>query len=157
MIRCKDYHIIRVRYYADQKLLDKHHKETPNGPYPKQHHDRAKSYYAFKMALIKHVTGFDQQALFDMYQFGTVDCGLEDMEEMSGIRYSSGEGWDTFMIPKERTDLIEWFHQNLTENPFRVMKVIRMGYQKYREFPSRFKRDFAIENKIDLSKYKTGQ
>jgi hypothetical protein len=155
MIRCKDYHIIRVRYYADQKLLDKHRKT--GGPYPIQHHERAKSHYHFQMALIKHVTGFDHQALFDMYQFGTLEAGLEDMEEMSGIRYSGGEGDATYMIPKERTDLIEWFHQNLTENPFRVMKRIRMGYQKYREFPSRFRRDFALKNKVDLSKYKTGQ
>lgn len=156
-IRCKDYHIIKIRHYADQKLLDKHHREDPEGPYPRQHHERGRAYFAFQLALIEHVTGLDNLALFTLYQSHTMRAGMEDVEEKTGIRYSVGEGWETYMIPKDKTDLIEWFHNNITANPFKVVKRTHLGYLGYREFPTNIWREIALKHRIDFSKYKTGQ
>ncbi len=79
---------------------------------------------------------------------------MEDVQEATGIRYMTGEGWDTYMIPKDKTELIEWIEGNLTSNPFKVLKVIRLGFINYVEFPPTFWREYSIKNKIDLTKFK---
>lgn len=160
MIQSKNYFIVKVNAYADKHLLDRYHKKYPDGHLPKQQHERARSYHAFQLGLIKFITGKDFQQMWEIYKFDVTKCAMEEIQETTGMHYFWGEGWETYMIPKDRKDILDWILENATGNPVKIMKKARIGLQRYRELPQTHVREHAayLREKV-LSKFlnKTGQ
>jgi hypothetical protein len=125
-MKCKDFFIIKVRTYADEKVLNKFHK-TPGHeelPYPKQHYERAVDHNKFYWKFIEKVTGKGNVFWFREYMFGTKECVEDEIKESHGIIILDGEGWCTYLIPIKHVELIEWFKTNVFL-PTKVLKKIR--------------------------------
>ena len=79
-MKCKDYYIFKIKYFADKKILDEWHKN--NGPTPKQHWQRAQDYNKFIWKFIKKVTGKPDTYWYKTYAFEARECAFEYVEEM---------------------------------------------------------------------------
>lgn len=157
-IRCSDYIIIKVRYYADNKLLNKHHKlqkqQNKSLPLPEQHHQRSKLYNEFFWKFIEKLTNKNMKQWHNKYMLETRECLHDEIEENFGIITSKEEGRDTFLIPKNNSEIINWFKENITI-PYKEVRKINLGYIgferniKYRREDSiKYTKDFKI--KYDL-------
>jgi len=119
--RTKDFHIIKLIYFAEKKLLDKWHEGVTSMPV--QHHERAVIFTDFKVKLFKKLSGMSHLEWLRMY--GGVfhdEIRQEYLEYEHGI-YSGLYGRDGFwmFIPKTKTDLFEWIKKNY-KNPYKVYK-----------------------------------
>ena len=127
-IKCSDYFIVKLRYYADEKVLKKHYADPnhANLPLPKQHRDRARDYYAFFWVFVERVTG--KSSKYWWYQFMTdaSGCVRDEIQDRYGILISDTEGWVVYMIPKKHKDLFDWVIQNATV-PYKEMKKVNLG------------------------------
>jgi hypothetical protein len=76
----------------------------------------------FFVSLYEHVTGTKYNDLFLEYSLAMGDCAHEILESDYGIIMSTGEAWKTYVIPKEKIELIEWFMQNIGDIPYKILK-----------------------------------
>lgn len=141
--RCKDFHILKIRSYADKSMMKFYHNE--NHPrYTeacKQHWERAQSYTKFKWLFINEVTQLkNDRYWYEHYGFFADECALEYIQEKYGVIVERGEGWVTYMIPKKKTELFEWCKENLPNNPYKVMKRTLINYYNYRNEDLTWKR-----------------
>lgn len=151
-VKCKDYAIFRVNYYADR---DKSGViNITDTKVLRQHHERVKTFHDFCWKLIEKLTG--KPMSFWIYEFAmheTRSCALEYIWEHHGIMTADQtDGIMLFMVPKEQTELIEWIKSNV-KNPFTMPKKtdIRVFDHFYMggvgmKFPT-YKRDEAYEFK----------
>lgn len=125
----KNYVIIKVRNYADEKLLKKHFQEPGNEskPLPKQHYYRAKEHFAFFHLLVEKVTGKNFKTWADEYLFDTHECLKDEIRENYGILIIDGEGWVTYFLPKEKIELIGWFIVTV-KLPLKIVKKTRYSF-----------------------------
>lgn len=126
-MKCEDFFIIKLRYYADEKVLNKFYK-TPgheSQPLPKQHWERAQLYTKFYWDFIEKVTGKNQDFWFKQYMFNTKECVEDEIKGSHGIIIQDCEGWYKFFIPIKHTELIEWIQKNTTI-PTKIIKKTNM-------------------------------
>lgn len=128
-IKCKDYFIFKVQTYADKKVLDEWHLHK-DAPMPKQHWERVKSHIEFFHSLVEKLTGkgMNHWALeFGMFRN---ECLRDELSEFHGIHIHETEGTNIYMIPKDRTDLIQWFKDNL-QNPYKILKKVDIRFTDF--------------------------
>lgn len=139
-VRCKDYFIIKIRNYADEKLLKKSRKE--GGPLPKQHHERSHAFITFKWELIKKITGKGLDQWCKIYMTDAANCAMEYIEEKYGIMLYDGSGWQTFMVPLKHSEIIAWIKENV-KLPNKIMQKVSLGHLAYVERDLTWKRNEA--------------
>lgn len=128
-MKCSDYFIVKLRYYADEKVLKAYYK-TPGHeslPLPKQHWERAQQYTKLYWEFVEMVTGRNHESWFKEYLFMTKECVEDELKESFGIIIMGGEGWATFLIPTRHTDFFEWVKENTTV-PIKILKKTNMFY-----------------------------
>ena len=131
-MKCEDYFIVKLRYYADERVLKAFYK-TPGHetlPLPKQHRERAQLYNNFYWDFVEKITGKNHKNWIKEYLFLTKECVEDEINESHGIMILSGEGWATFFIPKRYVDLFEWVKNNTTV-PIKIVKKTNMVYVNY--------------------------
>jgi hypothetical protein len=141
-VKCKDYFIIKIQYYADKRLLKKWHE---GGVMPIQHWERAKEYVDFVWRFVEMATGEGTEYWHTKYMFDAKECAIEEVEEKYGIFYSGGEGWATFMIPLRHTKMIKWMKSNIQLPNKVVSRTNLVGY--FSRLHRNCKRDMAHELK----------
>lgn len=128
-LKCKDYFIIKIRYCADKKALDKWLRTLSHAP--KQQIERARLSNEFFWNLTEKVTGKNQNEWNSTYMFDTHDCVLETMEETHGIyRWLLTEGYYTYFIPKQHIGIIEWIKLYI-KSPYKILKRSSTGYVEF--------------------------
>lgn len=157
-MKCKDYFILKIRYYADEKLLKKW--RVTQGPLPLQHMERAQAYNEFQWKAVEFITGKKNQYFFFHYPLSTKDCALEELEDDFGIHICRNEAHDHWLIPKSRPDILEWCVQNLPNNPFKVLKKMKyIGHRfidkNFLTFRRRDSADFKIQHPEYYEKIKS--
>lgn len=141
-VKCKDYFIIKIRYYANDRLLRKWHA---GGEMPTQHWERAKEYIEFMWMLVEEVTGNDMKYWHEKYMFEAKECAMEEIEEEYSIFYSGGEGWATLMVPLRQDRIIKWIKSNV-RLPYKVVSRTNLvGY--FNRCDRNYKRDTAHDFK----------
>jgi hypothetical protein len=128
-MKCTDYNIIRVRYYADEYRLKKYGLDDKKTLL--QHRDRARDANDFIWKLAEKLSGKDSMWWHMTYMFSASECFEEYLEFDEKILVSHQEGWKTYYIPKEREDVFQWFKDNLI-NPYKVVKKTYITYLSYR-------------------------
>lgn len=150
-IKCKDYFIIKIRYYADDRLLKKHSGEQ----LPKQHYDRAKLYVDCKIKFIEKVLKIEYKELVLKYFLYSFDCAFEQMEEEYGIIFLDGEGWATFMVPKKHIKIIKWLKNNILL-PYKVISKTNISWLNIGERNLKWRRqmskEFMDKNPLNIKK-----
>jgi hypothetical protein len=141
------YFILKVRYYADKKLLDKSHKKGEM--LPKQHHERARMWVDFQWKLIEHLTGKPFTWWIGYYPLNTSDCAWEEVNEKGcdgqNPMYFWNEGWKVLYIPKSQPELRDWIYENCS-NPIKEVKrypLIMLRYS-HKEETFKWQREHAI-------------
>jgi len=157
-IKCNDYYIIKICYYADKYLThrfdDKYYDKVSKDPVViKQHWERAGLYHDFKSKYIEHLTGKPiKDWLFD-YMYEPYECAFEDIYEKYGIISAvCTEGWYYYYIPKTLPDIFEWVKDNLV-SPYKVVSktkwipMVQSNLNWHRtesiEFTQKMKDDFS--------------
>lgn len=145
-LKCKDYFIFKLRYYADKKILDKWH--TTFSHVPKQHMERARLSNDFFWNLIEKITGKNKNEWYSTYMFDTNDCALEAMEETHGIyRWLLTEGYYTYFVPKQHTEIIEWVKLNI-KSPYKILKRSSTGYVEFNKNHYQFRHNSKKRTEI---------
>ena len=72
--------------------------------------------------LYEYITKSRYDDLFDEYGLAMSDCAREIIESDYGIILSRGEAWQTYIIPKDKKEIISWFMDNIGDIPHRIMK-----------------------------------
>lgn len=142
-MKCKDFYIIKIRYYADENLLKKCHS---NEPLPTQHMDRAKTFTEFRWQFIEKMTGQNSQYWYTEYPFETIECAFEYIEEKFDIRIHKGEGWETFWIPKTQPEIFEWIKENC-KNPYRELQKSNTSFWSFRSEDKTWRRKMSNDFK----------
>jgi hypothetical protein len=145
-IRCKDYFIIKIRYYADEKLLS---KCRDNMPLPQEHHDRAKEWNEFFWKFVERVTKTTQKEWRHKYLFDTRECAIEEIFELHGIFLQDNEGWENILVPISNTEIIEWIREN-NKLPFKVPQKINLGSYRYRGNIETWQREHSLEMTAEM-------
>lgn len=144
-IKCSDYLIVKLRYYADAKVLKKHYADPNHADkwLPKQHHERAVAYHDFFFSFIEKITGKSKDYWYYQYMTDASACLREEIHETYGILTSDTGGYYVWMIPKNRKDLFDWVVENTTV-PYKVMKKVHLGGWKWRgPEASTYSREFS--------------
>lgn len=131
-MKCSDYFIVKLRYYADESVLKAFYK-TPGHeslPLPKQHWERAQEYTKFYWKFIEKVTGKSSEFWYKQYMFNSRECVEDEINESHGIIVQGGEGWSTFFIPIRYEDIFEWVKNNTTV-PIKIIKKTNMFFINY--------------------------
>ena len=144
MKKCADYYIVKIRYYADKHLLDKHHKNGGKGAYPAQHQERAEAYFDFFWEFFEKFTGHKKSKYYFDYMFETRVCAQEELFEKFGVYIPEGEGSYKWFIPIEQTEMIQYVKDNC-KNPMKVLKITNMNYFKLNSMPSDYWRKESIK------------
>jgi hypothetical protein len=147
MIKCKDYFIIKLRTYADAKLLQLY---RGSGSLPAQHHDRAKAYNDFWWKFVEEVTKKDMKFWHREYFLDATDCVKDDLREKFGILINNGEGWTTLLIPKNMPNLMTWVESN-TQLPMKLVTKTNIQYWEWTPLNS-LRRITAKQLGIDFRK-----
>ena len=127
-MKCKDYNIIKIRYYASDYLLKKWH--ATDGRMPKQHWDRAEACVALFWNIFEHVTTIKRLDWLDEYRFDARNCAQDELEEKYGIRIHNTEGSYVFFIPKSNPEIFQYIKNNCTL-PYKVLTRARLGAFSY--------------------------
>ncbi len=126
-IKCKDFNIYKIRYYADRKLLDKYNidkeNNVPNTFMPKQHSERAKNYNKFLWDSVEFLTGKDNEYHHKKYGLGALECTFYDIRDYYHILLLKGEGESSIFIPKEDNEYHQWFLENINIPYRKVLKT----------------------------------
>lgn len=132
-IKCEDYFIIKVRYYASDYILKKWRYN--NDHTPKQHWERAVASGELFWALSEYVTGKSQEQYGNEYFLDLKHWAQEDLKEVHGIFIDEGGKCFNYMIPKNKVNVYNWLINYLKETdklPFKEVKKIRLGYYDMR-------------------------
>lgn len=121
-LQAKDYAIFSLRYYADRKVLNR------LGPTAPQHMERARNHSEFFWKLFCFVTKKNRDEYIKKYWFFVTECLEEELECDHGIIRKCQEGVYIYFIPKEKTDLVNWFERNVGVVPCTRLKRSRSGY-----------------------------
>lgn len=121
-IECKDYFIIKVKCYADRRILDQFGLSHP------QHWERAQLSLDFFWALVEKVTGENQNYFFEKYMFNTMDCAKEEIQDTHNILQYDIESHYLYFIPKEHKKIIDWIIENI-KSPHKILKKTHTGYR----------------------------
>ncbi len=111
MSKTKDYHILKLRYFAERYLLDKWH----NGDtHPKQHWDRAVNHNEFKDKLIEKLSGMSKRQWNNKYADTFRNEVINEYLEFEHGIYSGNfrEGYWYLFIPKTKSDVFKWVKDN---------------------------------------------
>ena len=125
-IKCKDYYIIKICYYADKYLNNRfddnyQNKVSKDPAVIKQHLERTGLYHKFKCEYIEYITGKDLKSWMSEYSYEPFECAFEEIYEKYGIISAiCTEGWYYYFIPKTLPDVLEWMTSNLV-NPFKII------------------------------------
>lgn len=156
-MKCEDYHILKIRYYADNPMMkffhdDKHPRHIEA---LKKHNERAKSYIEFKWKFINKVVECDEKYWYSNYGMFADECAFEYMQEQFGIICEeTRDGWKTYLIPKQYTELFEWCKENLPNNPFKVLKRTSISYYNQSNEDLTWKRKhYLMDDTHPLKKY----
>lgn len=151
-LKCEDYFIVKIRYYASKYYLKKFHNNDVIGL--KKHHEAAKNHTDFFWAFIEKVAG--KQDYFEKYYYNIKECVLEEIHETYGIIIIQEEGFYKYFIPKnnKNSKLIDWMVENI-KNPFVILRKTYIGYMD--TTPSTFYRKMSLEakNKKELPNIRT--
>jgi len=121
-IKCKDYFIFKLRYYADRSVLDRF------GPSHPQHSERARLSSDFFWAFTEKVTGKKQDVWYAEYMFGTRECATEELAADFGIFiFLLSEGCYTYFIPLNHKEIINWIIPNI-HSPYKILKKTSVGF-----------------------------
>lgn len=137
-LSAKNYHILKVRYYADKKLLDAWHD---GAPVPRQHRQRAEFHWKFFWGLVEKVTAKKQDFWYDTYLFFTVECAEEELGEDYGIFcFNVSDGHKTYYIPKKYTEIIKWTNDNVNL-PFKILKRANISFHNLNDITHHFRNE----------------
>ena len=131
-IQCKDYHIFKVRYYASPYYLKQFHERKSKGI--KKHHEAAQKHHDFYWAFIEKATGKNSDHFFKEFSLGARECATEEINETHGIVILFGEGWVTYLIPKDKnSDLFDWMNLELESRkiPNKIVSKVQLGWGDY--------------------------
>lgn len=131
-IQCKDYYIVKVRYYASPYYLKRFHEGKSIGL--TKHHEAALKHNGFYWSFMERVTGKSDKKFFNEFCFGARECAAEEINETHGIIILHGEGWVTYLLPKEKnSDLFDWMNLELKsrEVPNKIVSKIQLGWGDY--------------------------
>jgi len=147
----KDWLIVRIRTYADDKVLKKHKRQNDDGSLPRQHHDRAKSYAAFMYEFYEYVTGKSHREWMKTYFISTMECLSEHIKEHHNIHQSHGEAYETFLLPLTEQKTVDWIVSTCDklDLPCRIMKKAHTFYADNYKVSTIF-RDSSIESTKEL-------
>lgn len=156
-MKCDDYHIMKVRYYADKPMLKFFHDDTHPRHIEavKKHHARALGYLEFKWKFITKVTNIEKKCWHQDYGMFADECAFEYIHEKFGIICEeTRDGWRTFLIPKKYTDLFEWCQDNLPNNPYVVLKRTLISFYNQTNEDLTWKREhYLMSDENPLKKY----
>ena len=150
-IKCKDYFIFKLRYYADKRVLDRF------GPSHPQHWERAKLSNEFFWDFFEKVSGKNMRDYHREYMLDTVKCAKEELEETHGIyRFQLSDAYYTYLIPKIYPEIFEWVLLNI-KSPHKILQRASVGFvnkqtsnyerTQSKKFTEKFKHDmFVREN-----------
>ncbi len=146
-LKCKNYFIFDLRYYADKRLLTRR-RLLGEEVFPPQHMQRAVLSNDFFWGLVEKVTGKKQDYWYKSYMYSTVECVLEEIEETHDIhRWLFRDGCYTYFIPHKHVEIIEWIKQNI-KSPYKIKKKSSSGHI------SLIKTYHRDTSKIDTDKFK---
>lgn len=135
-IKCKNYFIIKLRYYASPYFMKKFHKGDAIAN--KKHYEAAVNYNNFIRKFIEIVS----ERPFSYYEkeffLNSKECAYEDIHESHGIIIEQIKGYYILMIPKEHSDIINWVKINV-DIPFKILQKCEIGFGDYR--PTTWKRE----------------
>lgn len=121
ILKCEDYFIIKVRFYASRYYLKKFHNDEPIGI--KKHWEAAKNHTEFFWNFIEKVTKKSHEDYINEYFFSSKECAIEEIHEVYGIIIVEGEGYYKYFIPRNDSnlELVEWIKINC-KNSFKILK-----------------------------------
>lgn len=121
ILKCEDYFIIKVRFYASRYYLKKFYNNESIGR--QKHWEAAKNHTEFFWNFIEKVTGTLSDKYYEKYMFNAKECVIEELNETYGIIIVEGEGYYKYFIPKNDSnlELVEWVKKNI-KNPYKVLK-----------------------------------
>ena len=131
-IQCKDYHIVKVRYYASPYYLKQFHEGKIKGV--KKHSEAASKHSEFYWSFIEKATGKSDDYFYKEFCFGARECATEEINETHGMIILFGEGWVTYLIPKDKNqDLFNWMISELESRkiPNKIVTRIFLGWGDY--------------------------
>lgn len=144
-IKCKNYIIFLVKYFADKDKSG--NIDLDNIEVLKKHHERAEKYINFCWKLIEHITGKNLNWWIEEYAgYDSKECAFEYLWEHYGILTTDRSGVMQFMIPKEKTELVEWIKNNL-ENPYTMPKKTDIRAFDLRTEAPKWRRESALNFK----------
>lgn len=154
-IKCKNFYIIKICYYADKHLSRKYDDKIFNDKKVRaQHYERVKQYNEFKWKFIEHITKETQKYWYFNYMIESDKCAFEQIYEQYGIISEvCAEGWYYYYIPKDLPDIIECMKDNLS-NPYKILKKCKHIPMKetnltwQREYSRKFTIELQKENSI---------
>lgn len=131
-IKCKDYYIVKVRYYASPYYLKQFHEGKSKGI--KKHHEAASKHSEFYWAFMERASGKNSDHFFKEFCLGARECATEEINETHGIIILFGEGWVTYLIPKDKnSDLFDWVKSEVKsrEIPNKIVGKVQLGWGDY--------------------------
>lgn len=131
-IQCKDYHIVKVRYYASPYYLKQFHEGKSKAV--KKHHEAAAKHSEFYWSFIERASGKNSDHFFKEFCLGARECATEEINETQGIIILFGEGWVTYLIPKDKnSELFDWVKSEIKsrEIPSKIVSKVQLGWGDY--------------------------
>jgi hypothetical protein len=141
-LKCEDYFIIKIRYYASEYYLNKFHNNDVAGLIKQR--EAAENHTKFFWDFIEKIAG--KQNYYEKYYYNIKECVLEEIHETYGIIIIEGEVYYKYFIPKnnKNSQLIDWMVENI-KNPFAVLRKTNVGFRD--TTPSNFYRKMSLEAK----------
>lgn len=144
-LNCKDYYIIKMRYYADKKLLDKYWED--NHTIPPQHYERCADYMDFRWLLVNEICGKDSMYWHTHYMIDSVECAKEYICEKYNIYFKTDDGDEILFIPKSNEKIFEWVKDNIPSNiPNKILKKTRNYFNNSKNRVREHSREFTLKS-----------
>lgn len=135
-IKCKNYFIIKLRYYASPYYMKKFRNGDPIAN--KKHYEASVNFNEFSRKFIEIVSERPYNYYEREYFLNSKECAYEDIHESHGIIFDQAKAYYVLMIPKEYTDIINWVKNNVNI-PFKIVKKTELGFCDFR--PTTWKRE----------------
>lgn len=114
-VKCKDYFIIKVKFY------DYKNKSA------KLQWENAQEVNKFEWKLLEHVTGQTQTWWIWTHMMSAQECAYEEMDDKHGLLTRGSEDYKTFLVPKDKPELAEWIQKNCPFK-YKVLQKTRLGW-----------------------------
>lgn len=136
--RSSQYFIIKLRYYASPHYLKLwHEKNSAIGL--KKHHEAAVTHNDFFWKFVERVTGKTHRDFVIEYGMFASECATEELEADHKLVLLKGEGWFNYLIPKENTELIDWFLEHSKHIYRKIVNRIKIVFAFHQ--PTTWKRE----------------